>query len=151
MVSLEKKAILSLGLLLSLLLFSDCKKDDPQPTEEERITKILTSGQWLPATGNWVTAGGTSVVELFTDFKITFTETGYTTTGTTPVWPRTDTWSFKPGSTTVLIRSSDKIEVTIESIDERSLRLSLIWNQDTFVEGGRQSSIKGKHEFNLTR
>ena len=138
-------------LLFSLLLFAHCKKDDPQPTEEERITQLLASGQWVPATGNWVVVDGVSVAELFTDFKITFTETGYTTTGTTPVWPRNDTWKFKSGSTSILIRDSDQLEVAIENLDERNLKLSLTWNQETFIEGGRTVSVKGKHEFTLVK
>ena len=147
----KSKLLLFFAMLVLLGSFSHCKKDDPKPTEEERITKLLSEGQWKPATGNWVTADGVSVVELFSDFTITFTETGYTTTGTTPVWPRTDTWSFKPGSTSVLIRDSDKVEVAIETLDERNLKLSLSWSQDTFIEGGRTKSVKGKHEFTLTR
>ncbi len=139
--------------LFGFLFLSSCKKGgDPEPevTEEQRVTTLLTSGQWAPATGNWVTVDGVSVAELFTDFKITFTSTGYTTTGTTPVWPRSGTWKFKTGSTKIFIRDADQVEVTIENLDDKNLKLTLMWNQETTAPG-RMSSIKGKHEFNLSK
>ncbi len=137
----------------SFLFLSNCKKKDdpePEPTEEEKVITKLAAGQWAPATGNWVTVDGVSVVELFADFKITFTNSGYTTTGTSPVWPRTGTWKFKTGSTKIFIRDADQIEVTIETLDDKNLKLSLMWNKET-TEPGRSSSIKGKHEFTLAR
>jgi hypothetical protein len=144
----------SLFLFLSGLIFlPGCKSGgdpEPEPTEEERVTKLLTASQWAPSTGNWVVVDGVSVAELFTDFKITFTSTGYTTTGTTPVWPRTGTWKFKTGSTKIFVRDADQVEVTIETLDDKNLKLTLLWDKET-TEPGRSSSIRGKHEFNLTK
>jgi hypothetical protein len=148
-----KTSSLTFLVIFSLLFFSNCKKKDdpePEPTEEERVTALLTAGQWAPATGNWVVVDGVSVVELFADFKISFTNTGYTTTGTSPVWPQTGTWKFKTGSTKIFIRDADQVEVTIETLDEKNLKLSLFWDKET-TKPGRTSSIKGKHEFTLTK
>jgi hypothetical protein len=137
---------------LLLTVSVSCKKDDPQLTEPERVTALLTSngGKWNPsALSNWVMVEGINVTELFKDFTISFTATGYTTTGTTPVWPRSGTWHFKDETAKILIRDSDNKEVSIENIDETTLRITLTWDQNTY--GGRTSSISGKHEFNLTK
>ena len=125
---------------------------EPEPTPQQKTTALLTggTGKWNPATlSNWVTVEGVNAVELFKDFTITFTATGYTTTGTTPVWPRSGTWRFKDQSSTVLIRESDNKEVTIESINEITLRITLTWDETTY--GGKTTSLGGKHEFNLTK
>ena len=106
------REILYMGLFILLFvvlsLLSGCKKDAPKPvpTEAERVTTLLTAGKWNPSSSapNWVLVDGVDASELFVGFSITFTETGYTTTGTSPVWPATDTWKFLPGSTTEIIR-----------------------------------------------
>jgi hypothetical protein len=127
------------------------------PTELEKYTTLLTGGKWSPSSAtNWVVVNGVDVSELFKDFTITFTPTGYTTTGTTPVWPRTDTWKFKTeasvkqGVANIVIRNSDGSEVTIESLDDKTMKLSLLWNKET-TEGGRSTSIIGKHEFTFSK
>src|SRR6478736_1820847 len=113
---------------LVLIVSISCKKDDPgvdpvvpvtpepEQTAAQKATTLLTAngGKWNPAAlSNWVTVEGVNVTDLFKDFSITFTATGYTTSGTTPVWSRSDTWSFKDNTGTVFIRKSDGKEVTI--------------------------------------
>lgn len=138
---------------LALLQLSACGKDDPppappEPTEAERVTSLLTSG-----TGRWpltsVTVEGENAAEIFKDFSITFTNTGYTTTGTTPVWKRSGTWTFTDASATKF-RRDDNVEVTIESINETSLKLVLFWEQE-LTEPGRTNALRGRHEFTLTK
>ena len=143
--------------IASILLFSglySCKKKgDPAPklTEEQRVTKLLSANAWKPpTTTGWVLVDGVDASELFVGFTITFTETGYTTTGTSPVWPATDTWKFLPGSTTEIIRGVDNLQVTIINVDDNTLKLTLFWDQET-TTGGRKSSIRGKHEFNFSK
>jgi len=145
----------AIGILI-LLLVTSCKKkkeEDPVPqTEKEKVTALLTSdgGRWKPAAlSNWVMVEGINVSDLFKNFTITFTASGYTTSGTSPVWPRSGTWQFKDDAAKVFIRDSDKKEVTIESISETTLRITLVWDQTTY--GGRGQSTKGKHEFNLIK
>lgn len=138
----------------ALLLLNGCGGSDPAPelTPREKATQLLTSGtgKWNPAPlTNWVMVEGVNVSELFKDFTISFTATGYTTTGTTPVWPRSGTWTFKDDAAKIFIRDSDKKEVTIETLDEKTLRITLTWDLTTY--GGRTQAIAGKHEFNLTK
>jgi hypothetical protein len=149
----------ALVVFLSLTL-NGCGGDPPGPaelTESEKYKNLLTAGKWSPSSAtNWVIVNGVDVSELFKDFTITFTATGYTTTGTTPVWPRTDTWKFKTeasvkaGVANIVIRNSDGSEVTIESLDDKTMKLSLLWNKET-TEGGRSTSIIGKHEFTFSK
>lgn len=130
--------------------------DDPEPaapTEQEKVTQMLTSGggTWTPQPSSGVTVDGVDVTDdLFSGFTITFQEKTFTTTGTSPVWLRQDTWFFKNGSSTVIVRGQDSKEVTITEISDTQLKLTLEWNQTT-TEGGRQGSLKGKHEFILTK
>jgi hypothetical protein len=142
------------------LTLNGCGGPPPEPTpptELEKYKTLLTAGKWSPSSAtNWVIVNGVDVSELFKDFTITFTPTGYTTTGTTPVWPRTDTWKFKTeasvkaGIANVVIRNSDGSEVTIESLDEKAMKVTLLWNKET-TEGGRATSIIGKHEFTFSK
>jgi len=142
------------------LTLNGCGGDPPgptPPTDLEKYKTLLTGGKWSPSSAtNWVIVNGVDVSELFKDFTITFTPTGYTTTGTTPVWPRTDTWKFKTeasvktGIANIVIRNSDGSEVTIESLDEKAMKVTLLWNKET-TEGGRATSIIGKHEFTFSK
>ena len=161
---MKSTTLIKISLLTSLVLvvcgISGCGGDSPkpvEPTELEKYTTLLTAGKWSPsATTNWVVVNGVDVSELFKDFTITFTATGYTTTGTTPVWPRTDTWKFKTeasvkaGVANIVIRNSDGSEVTIESLDDKTMKLSMLWNKET-TEGGRTTSVIGKHEFTFSK
>ncbi len=158
---MKSTTLIKISLLASLVLvvcgLNGCKSPDPGPTELEKYTTLLTAGKWSPSSAtNWVIVNGVDVSELFKDFSITFTATGYTTMGTTPVWPRTDIWKFKTeasvkaGVANIVIRNSDGSEVTIESLDDKSMKLTLLWNKET-TEGGRTTSIIGKHEFTFSK
>jgi hypothetical protein len=141
--------------LCSIILFASCKKDDPipEPTEQEIVTALLTAGTgtWLPKGGGGIITQGVDVTaDLFKDFSIKFTAKQIITTGTTPVWLRQDTWQFKSGSSSIIIRGQDDKEITIETISETELVLTLFWDETTF-EGGRKGSIKGEYEFTLRK
>lgn len=136
--------------LSTLLTFSACKSGEdpqPEPTQAEIVTGILTKSKW-PLTS--VTVEGENAIDLFKDFSITFSATGYTTSGTTPVWARTGTWTFVDATTANKFKREDNVEVTIESISESQLKLTLTWDKTTYA-GGRSNSLKGKHEFVLSK
>jgi hypothetical protein len=145
-------ALTATGLLVAFTTLTACKSDPeppaPEPTEAEKITAILTGG-----TGRWslasVVVEGENAAELFKDFSITFTSTNYTTTGTTPVWKRSGTWSFTDATATKFKRD-DNVEVTIESISDTQLKLTLIQAQQV-TEGGRSTALRGKHEFVMNK
>ena len=138
------------------MLLCGCGGGDPepaQPTESEKVTQILTSngGTWAPKSSAGVTIDGVDVTEdLFSGFSITFSKTTFTTTGTSPVWLREDTWRFKDENATVIIRGQDNKEITIEEISDTQMKLTLEWTETT-TDGGRKKSLKGKHEFLLNK
>ena len=153
---LTRRKTLIYALLLAALGCKS-KKDDPAPppelSEQEKVTALLTGGTatWTPPISNGVSLAGIDVTEeLFEGFSIRFTQNQLFTTGTTPVWLRTDTWQFKTGSSTIIIRGQDAKEVTIENISETELRISLDWDQTTF-EGGRSTSLPGRYSFTLLK
>lgn len=140
--------------LLSVWVLSGCGGDsDPAPTEAEKVTKLLTAsgGTWAPASNGGITVDGVDVTDdLFPGFSITFYESTFTTTGTTPVWLPEDTWQFKDSSAKVIIRGQDDREITITELSATQLKLTLEWPATT-TSGGRSGSLKGKHEFILNK
>ena len=157
--------ILSIICLLALCAaFMNCGGDSPQPnpppepTEEEIMKEALTAngGTWgLGAGTTVVVTNGTNVNDvtdlLFEGFSIKFTDTGYTTTGDSPVWPQSDSWLFKTGTDgNVFVRNHDDMEVTIKSISTTELQLELEWDQTTYEEG-RAKSTAGTHLFTLKK
>lgn len=141
-------AVVTIAVLLAI---SGCGGDEP--TKNEKVTKLLTAkgGTWSAAGNSAVTIDGVEVGdELFPGFSITFTDGSFTTTGTSPVWLRQDTWSFKDKSANVIIRGQDGKEITISSITKTDLTLTLSWDETTY-EGGRKRSLAGTHTFVLRK
>ncbi|MBX2957953.1 MAG: hypothetical protein KF846_17435 [Cyclobacteriaceae bacterium] len=135
---------ISLFILTSgLVLLYSCSDDTPS-TEADRVKKILVDG------GNWqttsVTIDGISSTELFTGFTIRFQPSNsYTTTGTTPVWARTGSYTFTNDQATSFTRE-DGVVVEIQSINSSEIILRLTWTKTT-LGSGRSSSINGVHIF----
>ncbi len=147
-------SILMIIVLSGQIACKSKKGDDPGPqtTEQEKVLQILTggTGTWSPPATNGITLEGTDVTEeFFSGFTIRFAGNQLFTTGTTPVWLRQDTWQFKSGSSTIFIRGQDDKEVTIESISETELKLTLEWTSTTF--GGRTGSLPGRYSFTLRK
>ena len=132
---------------------SDPGPDPVEPTEVEKATETLTSGTatWAPSGSAGITADGTDVTEeFFNGFSITFTATTFTTTGNTPFFEATDTWTFKDETAKVIVRGSDGKEMPITSLTDSQLKFTLEWDQTTYEEG-RNKSIPGTYEFTLTK
>jgi hypothetical protein len=145
---------LSFALLLSVVAFSGCNKEDVKPTESEKTTEILVSGtgKWTPSSTAGVTVDGLDVTsDLFSGFTITFTADKIITTGTSPVWLREDTWTFKDETARIILRGQDDKEIRIEEISSTQLQLSLEWDQTTYAEGGKSKSIPGTFVFTLSK
>ncbi len=138
-------------------LLINCGDDGPTKTKAEVRAAILASGtgKWTPSSGSPVTVNNLAVPELFEDFTITFTSTGkggtYTTTGTTPVWPRSGTWEFVDDEG-LKFKRDDDLEISISDITDKSLKLSLEWDATTFEEPtGRSKSLAGTTVFTLSK
>ncbi len=146
------RILFALALLCSV--FAGCKKDDPKPvlTEAQKVTQMLTSngGTWNPASSGVVVNGIDVTQDLFPGFSITFSENTFTTTGTSPVFLRHDTWSFKDETAKVMVRGQDGKEMTIIEISDNVLKFTLAWDQTTY-EGGREKSLAGNYEFTFSK
>lgn len=148
------KINLSIFALGAVCFLSACGGSDPEPskTQSEKVTEMLTAGggTWSPASSSGVTVDGVDVTEdLFPGFTITFGDGTLTTTGTSPVWLREDTWRFKDESATTIIRGQDSREIVIQEVTSSQLTMALDWPETT--SGGRNGSLKGKHVFTLTK
>lgn len=138
--------LLSFLIIFGLITLSNCGSKDPEPTEAEKTTKLLTASTWKLQS---LTIDGVSDSKFFKGLTLTFTETGYTSTNGDPIWPATGTWEFTDGATTARkIKRNDNVEVTIDEITATGVTFSIQWNKTTTE--GRASSIAGKHIFKLT-
>ena len=144
--------IMAASCLVGLLLIQAC--DDEEVTKVQKATKLLISNgaTWKPGS---VTIDGVDLTEdLFKGFSIQFSETGFATTGTSPVFDADDSWTFKDDTGTVILRGQDDKELTIVSLTKDQLVFTLDWDQTTtepIDEGGRKKSLKGLHEFTLVK
>lgn len=125
-------------------LLSSCK--DEEPSEREKTETLLTSGTWTMSN---VTVDGVNKNDLFTGFTLTVGKNTYTASNGTPVWSNSGTWQFVEGSASALVRD-DQVVVSITSLTESALTLTLTWDKTTFGNG-RSYSVSGEHTFEFTR
>jgi hypothetical protein len=137
-----------IAVVSGLITFSNCGGDggdpDPVKTEVEKTRLTLTTSAWKIQSS---TVDGTDQSGLFKNLTITFTTAGFTTVNGGAVWPSNGTWSFVD-DTAKSFKRDDGIVVSIDSITETALTLSLTWTKTTFG-GGRLLSISGKNVFVL--
>jgi hypothetical protein len=137
--------MLSVLVMFCLLTISSCgKKDDPSATEVN--TGLLSSGTWKISS---VVVDGTDRTSLFTGMTLQFQAGSYTTSNGGVVWPASGSWSFID-TNALSIKRSDDVTVTINTISETNLVLSLAWSKTTLGKG-RVSSFKGQHVFSFTK
>jgi len=133
-------------LFICCLSMSSCKKNSDE-TVQEKTLKMLT-GTWHI---NTVTADGIDNSSLYTGLALTFASGAYTvvTSGQSPVWPASGTWSFTDNSATSFTRD-DNVIVSITSLTNTNLTLTLQWAKTTYG-GGRESSIAGVNIFQFSK
>lgn len=140
-------AIATLAILASMVLFlSNCggSKVDPTPveTEAQKNTRLLTAGAWSVQT---VLVDAVDKTTVYKDLKLTFSSTGFTSTGGGSVWPATGTWKFKDDTGKTIDRG-DGLSITATEISATKLVLGLTWTKTTLA-GGRAESVAGQHVF----
>jgi hypothetical protein len=128
--------------IIALLLLAACGGDDPKPSAVEIVQQRLTSATWLLET---VTVDGSNQTELYEGLTLTFTKSGYTSTGGEPVWQASGLWSFTDETALNILRD-DGVNLTIVTLTDATLSIKLIWN-DTTLGTGRSSSIAGEYVF----
>jgi len=135
------------ALLTGVILMIGCDQSSPTRAipATEKVTNSLKATPWKI---NSVMVDGVSST-FFTGMNLTFTNTNYSSTNATPVWPVSGNWSFTNDAAKAFKRS-DGVEVTIDAISETSLALSLNWNKTT-LGSGRSESIRGKYIFTFRK
>jgi hypothetical protein len=132
-------------LLVIVIIFTGCSDDDP--TERERVKKLLTTG------GTWslksTVVDGANKTDLYSGFAITFSSDGYTAINGGVIWPDSGTWRFEQGSDNTLV-FDEELTATIESISEKDFQLSFHRDEATFG-AGRITSVSGEHMFVFSR
>ncbi len=147
--------VLSVILVLTLLGYSACKKDnptpEPEPTAEEVALGKLKGAAWVLGSGG--VKVDDVVVDLYAGLSIAFTDDKkYTSVNGGVLWPASGTWSFKSGSDGTIIVRDDGLEVTIAFPSASTLTLTFTRTGDTVFEpGGRKSAVGGKHVITLGR
>lgn len=129
--------------LFAALSISSC---NDEPTVAEKVEGMLVSVAWSKPI---VTVDGIDQSNLYQAFTITFTKTNYTTSGGSPLWPSTGTWTFKDESAKALLLDGTR-EVQINEITGTNLELA-VQNNNTTFKSGRVNSIIGKNIFRLSK
>lgn len=124
------------------LLLSSCKKDDPDPQEEQ--IKALT-GTWSLGS---VSNDGSDVTDRYQQFTLTLTtdKTYSTTNGGNP-WPARGTFDFMNETLTDQVMRDDNVVVVINEVSASSLVLSF----NISSVRGAAAGITGSFTFSLTK
>jgi hypothetical protein len=136
------RKLLSYTLGMLIMLVTSCDKSETAPD----VQALLTSGTWKISA---VTLDGTNKNDLFPNLTLTFTSTGFTATGSSPVWPSSGTWTFLNSDQKAIVRG-DQVEVTLDVITETELTLKMTWNKTT-LGGGRVASLRGNYIFTFSK
>jgi hypothetical protein len=138
--------LLSIMALSATASLTSCKKDD-DPSATEKNLDLLTAHSWNLTR---VTVNGVDKTALFEGLTLTWNETNtFNTTHGGVIWPASGTWSFADGSGQALfvsITSLEDAEVTLETLNEETLVISLHWDETTIGQG-RAKSVEGDHIF----
>lgn len=131
------------ALIAAGLLLSGCKKNDPNPQEEQ--IKAL-AGTWSLSS---VVNDGSDVTTQYQQFTLTLTtdKTYSTTNGGNP-WPASGTFDFPDGVVTDRVIRDDNVTVTISEVSATLLVLSFNVNS---VGSGTAAGITGSFTFTLTK
>ncbi len=127
--------------------------EDPRvPTAREIATDaIINDGKPWITVGGTVTQDGSDVTDSFSDFEITFTGTGYTSSGGGDVWPDgvNARWIF-PGNdaedASTIIRE-DELDIQISAT--KGEQLTFTFTLLPVGSGGRSNGLDGNYFFDL--
>jgi hypothetical protein len=136
--------------ILILLNFIRCDEEKPTPatpeTEQQRVRKFLTTGTWKFES---LAIDGQRENDLYPNLTIKFTDTGFTSTNGSPVWPASGTWQFSNEQATKINRG-DNIELTITSVTANIFQFKLTWGL-TIFDDGRNEALAGLHVFTMRK
>ena len=131
---------ISYTLTMVMMIVVSCGNDKNDAIPDTQA--LLTSGTWKMKT---VTIDGVNKNDLYTNFTVSFTATGFSAINGAPVWPASGTWTFVSSDQKAFIRDDGTV-VTLVDISESELTLKLTWAKTT-LGSGRVVSIQGIHTF----
>jgi hypothetical protein len=134
----------TIHLVLAVLLIvslTSCKKDDPNPVDQQ-INQL--KGTWKLGS---ISNDNQDVTAQFTGFTLTFTDKNYATTNGGNPWPVNGTYDFKSTDLKSLLRSDNTV-VTIDQLTTTALVLSFNY---TNLTNGRVSGVTGNFTFSLIK
>lgn len=124
----------------------------PQQTEAKKNQEILTSAG-SSGSGGWkaqsVLVDGVDDTSIYSNLKLSFSDTEFASTNGGSVWPTSGTWKFTDDSGQTIERG-DGLLIGVDEITSNSLTLSLTWTETT-LGPGRIKSTSGKHVFKLKK
>lgn len=123
------------------MLFSSCKKDDPDPLAQ-RINE-LTAIWKLKSVEN----DNVDVTDQYTGFTLTINGKNYTTTNGGNPWPDTGTYDISAEDLST-VRRSDGTNITIDKVAADELILSFNY---TSLSAGRTHGVTGNFTFSLIK
>jgi len=136
----------SLSCWCTLIYLSSCGGKGSDPSPQDQVRSILTSGTWnLQGT----TVDGVDQSSVYAGLTLRFTDTNFTATNGRVVWPATGTWQFADESGETFVRNDDVV-VTIDNATSNNLVLRLTWNETT-LGNGRSASVEGVNVFSFTK
>lgn len=123
------------------------------PPVAKRAGKMRSVMKSLMAYTPWVvdavTVDGVDQTALYGDFRLTFSNEKFLSSGGGAVWPVRGTWTFTDPSRQTLQRH-DGVVVHIDEMTPTALTFSLRWHETTFAMG-RLHSLQGLHTFSMIR
>jgi hypothetical protein len=128
---------------VALMSVTGCKKDDGE-SSIDRTERLLTAATWELSR---LTVDGTDQTARHTGMTLTVSANTYTAENGEPVWPTSGTWTLVDAST---IDRDNDVMVTIETLNENALIVSMEWTQTTYGPG-RTASSRGNHVFEFVR
>jgi len=137
----HNNCVFSAGLFILLLLSQSCAENTPG-TIADNVRSQLTAGLWKVQS---VMVDGVNQDALFNGMTLKFDKADFTSTNGGAVWPVKDGWKLTDAQGTAFVRN-DGIVVTIQSLSDASLILSLTWTMTT-LGNGKVSSIPGQYVF----
>lgn len=138
-----QKLFHSLLIIMIPVIFHNCEE---KITEQERVTSLLTSGEWELQTAM---VDGANQLATYGNIRITFTASTYNTIGGGVLWASMGTWTFTD-DTAKQIERDDGLIITLSEISNSKLVMNFLWSKRT-LGPGRSESVSGSHVFTFVK
>jgi hypothetical protein len=134
-------------IVLLTAILTSCGGDDEEASPQN-TPALLTAHPWKLSR---VTVSGVDKTTVYSGLQLTFSGNSYTAQPSNPIWLTGGSWSLESETTIrVIPQGQDPLTVTLISISDNALKVSLDWD-DTTLDAGRAGSVEGSHVFEFIR